>query len=124
MSAQEAGCPALPPLHEIPALPLDETGVVFAAPWEAKAFALVVELHQRGCFSWSEWAATLSREIAADSARAGATPYYELWLAAAEKLLGEKGVVEADVLSSVQDELRHAQAHAAHDHPHGEHHHH
>ena len=39
---------------------------VFAEPWQATAFALTVALHERGLFSWPEWAATLGRHIAAE----------------------------------------------------------
>ena len=38
---------------------------VFAEPWQAEAFALVVHLNQVGAFTWSEWTEALSREIAA-----------------------------------------------------------
>ena len=33
---------------------------VFAEPWQAEAFALAVALHEKGLFSWSEWAEALS----------------------------------------------------------------
>ncbi len=32
----------------------------FEEPWQAKAFAMTVALHERGVFTWSEWAETLS----------------------------------------------------------------
>jgi hypothetical protein len=32
------------------------TGPVFSAPWEAQAFAMVLALHERGLFTWPEWA--------------------------------------------------------------------
>ena len=35
----------------------------FREPWEARAFALVLALHEANLFAWSEWAAALSREI-------------------------------------------------------------
>ena len=41
---------------------------VFAEPWQAHAFALVLSLHERGLFTWPEWAAALAREIAAAQA--------------------------------------------------------
>ena len=31
----------------LPGLPRDETGPVFAEPWQAQAFALVVKLHEK-----------------------------------------------------------------------------
>lgn len=75
--------------------------VVFAEPWEARAFAMAVTLFEGGRFSWNEFRERLIEEIArADSAAAlrdapveGA--YYECWLRALEKLLGAKGILSA-----------------------------
>ena len=47
----------------VPGVPRDADGPVFREPWEAQAFAMVVALHERGLFTWSEWAATLAEEI-------------------------------------------------------------
>ena len=44
--------------------PGDGTGPVFAEPWQAQAFALVVRLHAEGAFTWTEWAAALSDALA------------------------------------------------------------
>jgi nitrile hydratase accessory protein len=38
-------------------------GPMFREPWEAQAFALVLSLHERGVFSWTEWATALGDEI-------------------------------------------------------------
>jgi nitrile hydratase accessory protein len=64
---------------------------VFAAPWEAEAFALAVALHEAGAFSWAEWSATLAEEV-------GERPYYESWLAALERLVAAKGLTDAETL--------------------------
>ena len=48
-------------LKALPLLPHDADGPVFKAPWEAHAFAMTLKLHECGVFSWSEWAAALSR---------------------------------------------------------------
>jgi nitrile hydratase accessory protein len=68
---------------------------VFEAPWQAHAFALMLSLHERGVFTWSEWATALSEEIrsaqqAGDSDR-GDT-YYLHWLKALEALVTGKGL--------------------------------
>ena len=107
-----------------PGIPRDGDGVVFAAPWEAKAFALVVHLYQQGRFTWQEWVDVFSGEIAADRTRSPATPYYELWLGAAEKLLATKAMVNADALAAARTALRDAQSAQAHDHDHHHDHHH
>ncbi len=57
------GVPA-PRLADLPAgIPCGAEGPIFREPWEAQAFAIVVALHQRGVFEWTEWAQYLSRAI-------------------------------------------------------------
>ena len=49
-------------LTTFPGLPTGEADEpVFREPWEAHAFALVIQLHERGLFSWQEWADELAR---------------------------------------------------------------
>lgn len=84
-----------PELDRIPFLPRDHDGPVFREPWEAHAFALAVELHAHGVFTWSEWAAALADEIA--RAEAAGHPdtgetYYRHWLSALEGLIVCKGL--------------------------------
>ena len=52
----------------VPGIPRDAEGPVFREPWEAQAFAMTLALHERGLFTWPEWAAALARR---DQARAG-----------------------------------------------------
>jgi nitrile hydratase accessory protein len=82
---------------------------VFAAPWEAQTFALVVSLHDAGLFTWSEWAQALGRagDRIAD---------YALWLETIEGLLAERGLTSAAALEA----RRAAFARAAAATPHGE----
>jgi nitrile hydratase accessory protein len=83
------------PLSALAGLPRNAEGPVFAAPWQAQAFALVVSLHQRGAFTWSEWATALSHAIAQAQAQGDADlgdTYYQHWLEALETLLIEKGL--------------------------------
>lgn len=81
-------------------------GSNFAEPWEARAFALVVQMAAAGHFSWPEWGRYLAVEVAAASAAGAAgrpaPAYYEQWLAAAEKLMIAKGITSADQLSARQ----------------------
>jgi nitrile hydratase accessory protein len=81
------------PLQELPGIPLEAGAPVFKEPWEAKAFALTLALHERGLFTWPQWAEALSREIkraqAAGDADLGDT-YYQHWLLALESLVKEK----------------------------------
>lgn len=56
---------------------------VFAAPWEARVFALIVALQDRGLLSWPDFQAQLAAEITAHPTQ----PYYVSWLHAASDLL-------------------------------------
>jgi nitrile hydratase accessory protein len=100
------------------ALPRDDGGPVFAEPWQAHAFALALALQQRGVFSAGEWAASLSRQIAAAQAAGDADlgdTYYRHWLAALESLVVEKCAGSAVELMR----CRQAWDHAADRTPHG-----
>jgi nitrile hydratase accessory protein len=102
----------------VPSIPCDAEGPVFREPWEAQAFAMALALHERGVFTWSEWAETLSGEIkraqAAGDPDTGET-YYRHWLAALERLIAVKGVTSFEDLHRYRD----AWDHAADRTPHG-----
>ena len=90
-------------LSLLPALPVDDEGPVFVEPWQAQAFAMTVELHRAGHFSWKEWAEHLSTEIAAAGERGDpdrGDTYYHHWLAALEKLVAEKDLASASELDT------------------------
>jgi nitrile hydratase accessory protein len=77
-------------------LPQDEEGPVFEEAWQAEAFALTVRLHEAGCFTWTEWAATLAavlREVRDRGEPDDGSHYYDHWLAALERLVTAKQVV-------------------------------
>jgi nitrile hydratase accessory protein len=93
----------VPPRHpDMPPIPQDGNGPVFREPWQAQAFALVLELFGKGHFTWSEWVRTLSAEIAAAKEQGepdlGET-YYLHWLAALEKLVAAKRLTSTDELA-------------------------
>ena len=107
------------PPETLPETPLARDPPVFNEPWQAQAFAMTLSLHQRGLFSWAEWAQALSHQISA--AQAGGDPdrgdtYYLHWLAALETLVASKGASSAPELNSYRD----AWAHAAGRTPHGQ----
>lgn len=85
---------------------------VFAEPWEAHAFAIVVALHDRGLFSWSEWAEALG----VHTAETGKAADYAAWLTTVEGLLSASDVVAPEVLA----ERRAAFTRAANATPHGD----
>ena len=102
----------------VPGVPRDDEGPVFRAPWEAQAFAMALSLHERGLFTWSEWAAALAEQIkraqAAGDPDTGET-YYQHWLATLEHLVATKGVTTPETLHRYRD----AWDHAADRTPHG-----
>lgn len=116
MSLPEALSAAADPVAPIPRG--DDGAPVFAAPWEAQAFAMTLALHERGLFTWTEWAAALAGEIkraqGAGDPDDGST-YYRHWLAAIERLVAEKGVTTPATL----EDRRAAWDRAAHATPHG-----
>ena len=88
-----------------PTAPLPDDPV-FREPWEAHAFALTVSLHERGLFTWPEWADALGAQIAAAQARGDADlgdTYYRHWLAALESLVTAKGATTAAELAHTRD---------------------
>jgi nitrile hydratase accessory protein len=104
--------------NALPEIPCDAEGPVFREPWEAHAFAMALTLHERGVFSWPEWAETLADEIkraqAAGDPDTGET-YYRHWLATLERLVATKGVATLETLHRYRD----AWDHAADRTPHG-----
>src|SRR5262245_30400809 len=105
-------------IEAVPNIPRDVEGPVFREPWEAQAFAIALALHERGLFTWSEWATTLGEEIkraqAAGDPDTGET-YYRHWLNTLERLVAAKGVTDSTMLARYRD----AWEHAAERTPHG-----
>ena len=102
----------------LPGLPRDAGGPVFREPWEAYAFAMALTLHQRGLFTWVEWAHALSQEIAAAQVAGDADlgdTYYRHWLCALERLVAAKDASSMEELARYQ----HAWDRAADRTPHG-----
>jgi nitrile hydratase accessory protein len=83
----------------LPGQPSDETGPVFAEPWQAQAFALAIQLSEAGYFSWTEWAETLGTELRAAGEDDGSR-YYETWLRALVRLSLSKGLTDAAALDA------------------------
>jgi nitrile hydratase accessory protein len=80
---------------------------VFNLPWQAQAFAMTLALHERGLFSWVEWAQILSATI--KEAQAEGDPdigdtYYHHWLKTLEKMLACKAVLQDIEISHRQED--------------------
>ena len=103
-----------------PAIPRDGDGPVFAAPWEAQAFALAVKLSELGHFTWKEWAAVLSEEIgqAANAPEPDdGSRYYHHWLAALERVVVAVGLCDSQSLRTRKEDWADAYRHTPHGKP-------
>ena len=101
-----ASAQTLAAIAAAPGIPRDADGPVFREPWEAQAFAMTLALHERGVFTWDEWAAALSQAIkraqALGDPDTGET-YYHHWLAALESLVAEKRLTDETTLVRYRD---------------------
>ena len=93
---------------------------MFSEPWQAHAFAMVLALHERGLYTWREWADTLAAQIAAAQAAGDADrgdTYYQHWLAALETLVARKGAGTATELARTARAWEHAAERTPHGQP-------
>jgi nitrile hydratase accessory protein len=111
---------------EGPAAPPRANGeLVFAEPWESRAFGLAMTLHAGGVFEWEDFRRQLIAAVA--EAERDLDPdepwsYYRCWLTALERVLDDKGVLSTEELL---DRARQLDARpAGHDHDHDGHDHH
>jgi nitrile hydratase accessory protein len=105
-------------LRETPGLPRSPEGdPVFAEPWQAQAFALTVHLHERGLFTWSEWAEALTAEVHRPHRAADGHDYYDCWVEALSRLLERKGIADAATVLGLQRSWQRAAEATPHGHP-------
>ena len=105
---------------DLPKLPRDEHGPVFAEPWQAQAFALAVKLSEQGHFTWKEWADALAAELKAASDRGepdDGSHYYEHWLTVLERLVAKKRLVGTDAMAERKEAWADAYRHTPHGKP-------
>lgn len=88
---------------------------VFNEPWEARAFAITVALHQQGAYSWPEWAEELATQRA--DAESDGTGYYLDWLTALERLSTAKGLTTDKILTELRIAWQEAGARTPHGQP-------
>lgn len=125
MTAIESSDDVVLLLEDGPAPPRSNGELVFAEPWQGRAFALAVALHERGAFEWSAFQTELTSRIATweddnevRDLAGNDFPYYELWLAALEAVLANHDLVDGTTLDETTEGLEaadrsHAAAHAA-----------
>jgi nitrile hydratase accessory protein len=107
-------------LASLPSLPRDDGGPVFAEPWQAQAFAMAVRLSAQGHFTWSEWAAALADELKATVGRGepdDGSHYYEHWLAALERLVTAKALLNSEEMLDRKEAWADAYRHTPHGKP-------
>ena len=105
---------------ELPRLPRDEGGPVFAEPWQAQAFAMAVKLSELGHFTWKEWSEALAAELKAAEERGepdDGSRYYEHWLATLERLVAKKGLADSTALAERKEAWADAYRHTPHGKP-------
>ena len=101
----------------LPKLPRDAAGPVFAEPWQAQAFALALQLHAEGAFTWTEWAGALSAKLAAAGPDDDGSRYYEHWLAALEGLAVAKRLAAEPEMAARKHAWAEAYRRTAHGRP-------
>ena len=107
-------------LAALPSLPRDTGGPVFAEPWEAQVFALAVKISEEGYFTWKEWASVLADELKAAADRGepdDGSHYYHHWVAALERLVTSKGLLDRGALAARKEAWAEAYEHTPHGQP-------
>lgn len=107
---------------EGPAAPPRSNGeLVFAAPWESRAFGLAMALHDGGLFDWETFRQQLIAAVARAEAAGGGFSYYRCWLDALQVLLDREDLVDLAAVEERAAEL--ACRPVGHDHRHDDHDH-
>lgn len=106
-------------LQQVESIPRKYDEPVFNEPWEAEVFAMTINLHSQGLFTWKEWAGGLALTI--QQAQQNGDPdlgdtYYLHWLNTLERLVVARQIGDQSRL----DELYAAWNKAALSTPHGE----
>ena len=73
--------------------PRDNGELVFAAPWESRAFGMALALADRGAFTWDDFRARLVARLAD-----GPHDYYRSWLDALEDVLTATRALDRDAV--------------------------
>ncbi len=77
-----------------PAAPPRKNGeLVFAAPWQGRAFGMALALRARHPYRWEEMRGLLAKRIAAGGPADDGSHYYEHWVASLEELLEMRGLL-------------------------------
>ncbi|MFM9842523.1 MAG: nitrile hydratase accessory protein [Dongiaceae bacterium] len=99
-------------LEDVMLIPRDAEGPVFSAPWQARIFGAVAALLDKGVIGRDEFRDYLAAAVKAGHSHGDpATAYYEQWLAAAERLLGDRGLLASGAVGRLARDLAHQASH-------------
>jgi nitrile hydratase accessory protein len=141
-SGHERDGPSPKEVEVLSELPFEADDPLFEAPWQARAFAIAVVLsdYEEDVYSWKDFQSNLVEEVqsaastkdlpddanASDSIAGSEAVYYEQWLRALERVLLEKGLVDAEEMrgrirefaDGDRDASEFVEGEHAHDHDH------
>jgi nitrile hydratase accessory protein len=83
--------------------PRDNGELVFAEPWESRAFGMAVSLYEAGTFRWERFQGALIARIRAweaDHPPGEEYSYYRCWLQALEDVLVADGTVRPEEVTA------------------------
>jgi nitrile hydratase accessory protein len=86
----------IPEMSGTVAYPRKNGEPVFDAPWQSRAFGMVVRLHTAGVYPWDDFKTLLIDEISKQPCHDGpldSTQYYLQWVNAFWRLLVSKGLL-------------------------------
>jgi nitrile hydratase accessory protein len=97
----------IPEMSGAVAYPRKNGEPVFDAPWQSRAFGMVVRLHTSGVYPWDDFKKLLIEEVSKQPCK-GSTPesseYYEQWVDAFWRLLVKKGIFsEAEMRARAEE---------------------
>nr|CAD6412300.1 nitrile hydratase accessory protein [Rhizobium sp. Q54] len=90
---------------------------MFPEPWAAEAFAMTVHLHEKGLFSWGEWAEALSAEVHRPGRAEDGSDYFDCWVEALTGLLVRKDIADAEAILGLQKSWQRAAEATPHGRP-------
>ncbi len=88
------------------ALPRKNGELVFAEPWEGRAFGLAVALNESGVYDWPDFSDRLIEETADDENQGLHGGYYQRWVRALERLALDRVLITPAELDARTNTLR------------------
>jgi nitrile hydratase accessory protein len=99
----------VPAMEGALAYPRSNGEPVFDAPWQSRAFGMVVDLHKSGRFPWDDFKQRLIAEINAGrpaEVPAESSEYYYQWVEAFSRLVVETGLLQESEIAAREHEFQ------------------